>query len=195
MSRVVLSNLRGDCRARMCGGFTLLELLIANVIAVILLGSVLISLRIINQHQQQTRAAAASANLSRDPIVQMVRRDLANSRRMWQYPDGSGVVLSGYAGLSQGAFAPTGEMCRVYYRIVKGELVRMQEPLAETDSRERWSELVCAGAAAFSLVPQPDRDGETAAAEGGGQSIPARVTFVLQFQDSARSFSEDLWVH
>ena len=50
-----------------CGGFTLLELVIANVIAVILLGSVLISLRIINQHQQQTRAAAASVNPSRDP--------------------------------------------------------------------------------------------------------------------------------
>ena len=125
----------------------------------------------------------------------MIRRDLANSRRIWQYPDGSGVVLSGYAGLSPGGSSPTGEMCRVHYRVVKGVLVRMQESLAEAGTRGRWSELVCAGVGAFSLVPQLERDDQISAAEGGGQSIPARVTLVLQYQDSARSFSEDLWVH
>lgn len=183
-------------RPRVPRGFTLLELIAANVIAVIILGSVTVALRMVNRSQQQARSAAAAVNPAREGIVSLLRNDLANSRRMWQYPDGSGVVLSGYAGLSSATMQPTGELCRVYYRVANGVLVRVQEPIDGPAGRRNWSEMVCPGVTKFVLVPVPDREELPAQDDDprAGVRLSGRVTLTIQSRDPAHSISEELWL-
>lgn len=183
-------------RCRRPRAFTLLELVAANVIAVIILGSVTVAIRMVNRSQQQARLAAAAVNPARESIVALLRSDLANSRRMWQYPDGSGVVLSGYAGLSPATMQPTGELCRVYYRVADGVLTRVQEPLGGPVGRRTWSEMVCTGMTRFALVPVPDREALPAEPEDpqDGLRLPGRVTLTLESREPGRSISEDLWL-
>ena len=150
----------------------------------------------VDRGQQQARATAAAVNPARDGIVQLLRTDLANSRRLWPYPDGSGVALSGYAGLAPGTLDRSGDLCRVYYRLVNGVLVRVQEPLDRTANRTSWSEIVCSDVVRFALTPIPDTDELPAQPEDvrGGQPLPGRVTLVIQSRDPANSISEDLWL-
>jgi prepilin-type N-terminal cleavage/methylation domain-containing protein len=178
-------------------GFTLLELIVANVIAVILLGAVAVVLRTVNHSQQQFRAGEALANPAREGIVSLVRHDLANSRRIWQYPDGSGVVLTGYAGLSPATYGPTGDLCRVYYRVSHGVLLRVQESLDESAVQPSWSGMVCSGVTAFSLttVPDPELSPEPEPANPReGLRLTRRVTLTIQLREPSQSLREDLWL-
>jgi hypothetical protein len=177
-------------------GFTLLELIVANVIAVTLLGALVVALRVISHNQAHARELRASVNPTQDAIVSLIQRDLVNSRRMWRDADGGGIVLSGYASLDpQAGFAPTTRLCRVHYRLMgNGMLVRSQEPMDGPVYSRPWSELVCGGVKTFSVELKRDSDKPSGDGSDAGMPISSRAMLVVGFADASKQIQQELWL-
>jgi prepilin-type N-terminal cleavage/methylation domain-containing protein len=137
-------------------GFTLVEMLLATVLAGLLMAGVLFMTAAVGRDRR--RVAADEAGPRRSGVMEQVRWDLVNAVTM--SPQGSGriLVLVGHAGLDPQTLAPTNRLTRVVYE-VRGRgrhaaLFRQQEYLDEPTRPDRWTELVCADVQAINVADE-----------------------------------------
>jgi prepilin-type N-terminal cleavage/methylation domain-containing protein len=132
--------------------FTLIEMLIATLLAAILMGGVLSMSAALARDQ---RRLAARAQDSTGGIVELLRFDLANARSVTQSPDGQTLVLVGHGGLDRRSMSPTNRLTRVVYRVdsPSGNLSREQTYLDDPARPARWTELAATGIARIDIIP------------------------------------------
>ena len=170
--------------------FTLIELLIASVLAAVLIGGIVLAAGALARDARESGSVDPASQF--DAAANLIRRDLANAQSAQFRPDGS-VVLVGHGGLEPATGRPTGRLVRIEYRLVNpgrresrfGEaqaqlLLRDQSPLDVPGEGARWRELVLAGVTGLQLSPASDdamrsstRDARAMAARQ--VSVPGRV--------------------
>ena len=158
--------------------FTLLELLIAVMLSVILMGGVLLALGGLGRDARKT--AGAEFLVGQQPIVQTLQWDLSNSRTMVQSADARMLVLVGHGGIDPDTLAPNGRLARItYFCQARGAswcLLRRQEYLDDPIRPRIWSEMVASGITRVSVVPAggqaPVSDPQVLA---DGSDLPAGV--------------------
>jgi len=132
--------------------FTLIEMLIAVMLAAILMGGVLSMSAALARDQNQLAARTQDTSAG---IVDLLRFDLANARSITQSPDGQTLVLVGHGGLDRRTMSPTNRLTRVIYRIdaATGNLTREQSYLDDAARPARWSELTATGITRIDITP------------------------------------------
>ncbi len=122
-------------------GFTLFELLLANMLVAILLGGVLL---VISSLGRQSRIVAPTD--SAESILQLLRWDLANADTIQPLRAGRGFILIGHGSLDPIIRAPSSRRARVIYEIRRRDgvdsLIRSQIYLDDAVRPQRWEELV-----------------------------------------------------
>ena len=129
-------------------GFTLLEMLLATVLASLLMGGVLLMTAAIGRDRARVTANESGARPTH--LFDQLRFDLTNAMTMAQLDNGRGLILVGHGGLDAQTLATTGRLTRVVYE-VRGKgptaaLFRQQSYLDEPTRPELWTELVAVGA-------------------------------------------------
>jgi type II secretory pathway pseudopilin PulG len=129
-------------------GFTILEVLLATVLAALLLGGVLgISATLARDERRLRRAASDDTGAAADAAVEMIRWDLANASDVTGSRDGREIVLVGHGSLDPETLRPTNRLARVVYAIRPGVgLLRQQRYLDDAARPRPWSDLVLSGA-------------------------------------------------
>jgi len=127
--------------------FTLLELLLANVVVAILLGGVLLVISSLGR-EQRNLASLATTDVD-DRVIEALRWDLSNADTARPLPRGRGFILIGQGGLDGRNLSPTSRRTRVIYQITRRAnqfcLIREQSYLDDQVRPERWEELVASG--------------------------------------------------
>ncbi len=159
-------------------GFTLIEALASSALAALLMlagVSVIASL------------GRSRATLTRDEsrtdvrgVVEMIRFDLANARRIKARPNH--VTLTGFGGLDERSLAPHQRPVRITYILKKTGsqtwLVREQVELNTPANGNRWTELICAGVETFSIEPI-EGSGALTAKSRAEVLLPSRVRLLI----------------
>ena len=94
--------------------FTLIEMLMATVLAAVLLGGVLM---VVSAISRDAASAAAPGPQSLQPAVCLLEWDLSNAATMQLSDDGQSFTLVGNNALDPETLSPTGRMARVVYQI------------------------------------------------------------------------------
>ena len=133
--------------------FTLLELLLANLLIAILLGALLLLISSLSREQKKTTAA-----LDRDPtnsILALLRHDLSNSESARSFPNQRGFILTGHAGLDPRSLTPTDRRTRVIYEIRRKAnvlcLIREQSYLDDPIKPQRFDQLIATNVTSLSI--------------------------------------------
>src|SRR2546423_10133577 len=95
-------------------GFTLVEVLLATVLAALLLGGVL---TVTAAMSRDSARAAMPTELPRSPIVQLLEWDLTNAATMQASDDGQSLTLVGNGALDPRTMSSNARLARVVYRI------------------------------------------------------------------------------
>lgn len=147
-------------------------MLLATVLAAVLLAAVLAVTAGMGRERQRLAAAdeAAAGPGRPGPLLDLLRRDLANADTFVPSADGQGVVLVGHGGLDPRTLAPTGRLTRVVYRVRPGPtaadgtgrtcLVREQRTLDDPARPDAWAEVVAVGVGKLRVGGSP-ADGPT----------------------------------
>ena len=175
--------------------FTLLELLLANLLIAILLGALL--LVISSLARQQKKISALPNQDSSNSIFDLLRRDLANSESARALPNQRGFILIGHAGLGSKSLAPTDRRTRVIYEIRRRAstlcLVRDQTYLDDPIRPQHFEEVVAANITALSLAAASATladDEELNLDETAAFTIPSSVT--IQLTTPSRAINREL---
>jgi prepilin-type N-terminal cleavage/methylation domain-containing protein len=198
-------------------GFTLVEMLLATVLAGLLMAGVLFMTAAVGRDRR--RVAADEAGPRRNGVMERMRWDLANAVTMSPQRSGRILVLVGHGGLDPQTLAPTNRLTRVIYE-VRGRgrdaaLFRQQEYLDEPTRPDRWTELVCADVQAINVADESG-DGQPVEREKpadklapGDELVPGitlqqtrrgpTVYFVptrarVRVQHGARLMDEEMWL-
>jgi len=135
--------------------FTLLELLLANMLIAILLGALLLVISSLSREQK--KIAAATDQDPTNSILALLRRDLANSESARPLPNQRGFSLIGHAGLDSKSLTPTDRRTRVIYETRRRAgilcLIREQTYLDDAIKPQHFEELLATNITALSLSP------------------------------------------
>jgi hypothetical protein len=121
---------------------------------------------------------AADARPRHTALVELLRRDLANSQTMSVASNGHSIVLIGHGGIDPRSLSLTGRLTQVTYEVRQDRgtsvLVRRQQYLDDPIHRDVWSDAVSPGATGI-LVEREGRDtstGEDIAPESPEEASP-----------------------
>ena len=158
--------------------FTLLELLLANVLIAILLGALL--LLISSLSREQKRLSADSDPFT--PVLTLLRRDLSNSESIRLLPNDRGFILTGHAALDPKSLQPVDRRARVIYEIRRKAstlcLIREQVYLDDPIKPQRFQELLATNITALSITAQsaaPADEDELNLDETSAMTLPNSV--------------------
>jgi type II secretory pathway pseudopilin PulG len=133
--------------------FTLLELLLANILIAILLGAMLLLISSLSREQKRTTAAQ-----DQDPanfILALLRHDLSNSETIRPLQNDRGFILTGHAGLDAKSLTTTDRRSRVIYEIRRRAnvlcLIREQTYLDDPIRPQRFQELLATNITSLSI--------------------------------------------
>src|SRR5947209_5308283 len=133
--------------------FTLLELLLANMLIAILLGGLLLLISSLSREQKKVTAAQ-----DQDPtnsILTLLCHDLANSESARPLPNERGFILTGHAGLDPKSLTPTDHRTRVIYEVRRRAdilcLIREQTYLDDPIKPQRFEELIATNITSLSI--------------------------------------------
>jgi type II secretory pathway pseudopilin PulG len=130
--------------------FTLIEMLVAGMLAGALLTGVLSVSAALARDARRTTARAADSSAV-DAAFDLIRWDLANASTT---SFDRTVTFNGHGGLARDTLRPTGRLTRVAYSIRVGAgLVREQAYLDDPTRPRPWSELVLVGATEIEGLP------------------------------------------
>jgi len=137
-------------------GFTLIEMLLATVLAGILMGGVLLMTTAIGR--DRARVSADEALPRGAGLVDQLRWDLTNATTMAQADNGRVLILTGHGGLDSKSLASNGRLVKVTYE-VRGKsrdaaLFRTQTYLDDPVRPEPWTELVALNVTALHVLPK-----------------------------------------
>jgi len=134
--------------------FTLLELLLANVLIAILLGALL--LVISSVAREQKKATTAQNDDPTNFILTLLHRDLSNSESARPLRNERGFILTGHAGLDSKTLTPTDRRTRVIYEIRRRAntlcLIREQTYLDDPIKPQHFEELIATDITSLSLT-------------------------------------------
>jgi prepilin-type N-terminal cleavage/methylation domain-containing protein len=184
-------------------GFTLVEMMLATVLAALLMAGVLTVVSGLSRDQRRMRAKLADERPGL--AVELIRRDLGNAMAMIRSADGNGIVLVGHCGIDRGTLSASGRLAKVTYRMrgrgAGAALVREQEYLDDEVRRERWGEVVLAGVRGFEMAAGSNdgevvRLGEDLAGRvgDGGRAIRVPGRMLVRFDVGGRVLSEEVVV-
>ncbi len=156
--------------------FTLIEMLMATVLAAVLLGGVLM---VVSAISRDAASAAAPGPQSLQPAVRLLEWDLSNAATMQLSDDGQSFTLVGNDALDPETLSPTGRMARVVYQIdPQAHTLAREQRYVDDDIRpEPWIELVANGVTRID-VSSPNTDIEVDAS--GNEVIPRNVVVSLE---------------
>lgn len=187
---------------RRARGFTLVEMLLAAVLAAILMGGVLASTAALSRDR---RRMEGKQQLGHGPgMMELIRRDLASGAALIGPADGGGFDLIGHAGIDPATMTTNGRLVWISYRVARpggggGVLVREQAYLDDPIRTDRWREAVATGVTGVALTPlaaqaEPVRIAEDVTERlraAGGPAIsqqavrvPGRVRVQVRFADA-----------
>jgi prepilin-type N-terminal cleavage/methylation domain-containing protein len=132
-------------------GFTLVEMLVATVLAAILMGGVLAAASTLSRDR---RRMEVRQSISRSAgMMEVIRRDLANGAAMVRSSP-EGFELVGFGGIDPKTLAGDQRLVRIAYRVARGGvLVREQAYLDDAIRPQRWREVVASGVRRVVLTP------------------------------------------
>jgi prepilin-type N-terminal cleavage/methylation domain-containing protein len=133
-------------------GFTLIELLLAMAMASLFMAALTGVIGMIARDRARLAMSGRAADSASARIIDLVRRDLTNGRRVWVDPDGRGFTITGYGGLTRQTHEPDGRLARVSYAIEGGALYRRQAYMDDPLRPDAWAEMVAAGVDGVSLA-------------------------------------------
>ena len=193
-------------------GFTLIEMLLATVLAGILMGGVLLMTTAIGR--DRARVAADEAVPRGAGLVDQLRWDLTNATTMAQADHGRALMLTGHGALDGKTLASNGRLAKVTYEVRgkgrDGALFRTQSYLDDPVRPEPWTELVSMNVRTLNVLPKsPDanpvekekpvsflpREEEIAPTRRRAPQayyIPTRARLTIQLKNS--TIEEDLWL-
>jgi prepilin-type N-terminal cleavage/methylation domain-containing protein len=199
--------------------FTLIEMMVATVLAALLMGGVLLMVTAISRDRARIARDETASPASKARLVEQFRRDLTSATTMTPI-GGRALILEGHGGLDPQTLSPTGRLTRVVYEVRgKGKaaaLFRSQAYLDEPTRPEAWTELVAMNVNAFAVLAETadgeavrrdksltseDADGDAAAGTAGvvrrrrerqAYYLPSRVR--LRVQVGAGVIDEELWL-
>lgn len=173
-----------------CRGFTLIEVVVASVLATILLAALLSATATLSRDRQ----AVAKANASPTPadvraVFDLLRRDLMQARSFSVSGEGRSVRIVGHCGLARDTMTGMSRPAEVTYQIVSssrdgdaaGCLIRTQRLTDDPTQPGAWSELVAVDVLRLDI---------NAAATETGIPTQVRATLVLK----SRVIDTDLWL-
>jgi prepilin-type N-terminal cleavage/methylation domain-containing protein len=132
-------------------GFTLVEMLIATVLAAILMGGVLAAAGALSLDRRRMEGRQAIAHSA--GMMEVIRRDLANGAAMVR-SSSEGFELVGFGGIDPKTLAGDQRLVRIAYRVARGGvLVREQAYLDDPIRPQRWREVVATGVRRVVLTP------------------------------------------
>jgi prepilin-type N-terminal cleavage/methylation domain-containing protein len=178
-------------------GFTLLEMLLATVLAALLMAAVLAML--VGVSRDRRRLTAATNTPRPQALIEQFRRDLINARTITRSRDGRSIVLVGQGAIDRQSLSCNNRYVRVSYRQIQDNrtpcLIREQEYLDNPARSERWSELVAVGVTSFRIIPEsadawPVAD--QAEMNAGTTTIASRVRLHIDMTSAA--VDEELWI-
>jgi len=177
--------------------FTLLELLLANMLIAILLAGVLLLISSLSREQKKFAAAQ-----NQDPttsILNLLRRDLSNSESIRPLSNQKGFILIGHAGLDSKSLQPTDRRTRVVYEIRRRAnmlcLIREQTYLDDPIKPQRFESLLATNISSLSISAQgatPVDDDELNLDDTNTFTLPASVT--LHLVSSHRAIDQPLFL-
>jgi type II secretory pathway component PulJ len=183
-----------DCIPRR-NGFTLMELLAANVLAALLMVAVFGVLGSLGRSQAATAAndRAQTHAAEREAMVRLIERDLVNATRV--QPGVDHILIQGHGSLEQSTLVASDLPVTVEYRIREAGgrswLVRAQQ--SRLTGGSAWSELVCPDVEQIELQPAEERWPATSAAGAEGwRRLPEHVRLAIRFGPRADDRSERL---
>jgi prepilin-type N-terminal cleavage/methylation domain-containing protein len=140
------------------GAFTLVEMLVATVIAAILMAGVLSATASLSRDRRwmETRETHAPRAAG---AMELIRRDLTNGTAVVGNANDAGFALIGYGGIDAKAFVGNQRLSYVAYRVAGGVLLREQAYLDDPIRIDRWREVVATGVTRVALTPV-SADGE-----------------------------------
>ena len=192
--------------------FTLIEMLLATVLAGLLMGGVLVMASAIGR--DRARVAADESKPRANHLVEQFRWDLTNAMTIAQLDNGRAMILVGHGGLDPVTLAPTGRLTRVIYEVRgKGRdaaLFRRQDYLDDPVRPQAWTEVVSLGVVAFAVFAESG-DFEPVAREKPTSIVPTeeeispkqrrvpQAYFIptrarLSIQKAATTMDEELWL-
>ncbi|HEV8290471.1 MAG TPA: hypothetical protein VGP94_01045 [Tepidisphaeraceae bacterium] len=134
--------------------FTLLELLLANMLIAILLGALLLLISSLSRDQKKFTATAADQDPT-NSIFTLLRHDLANSESARLLPNQRGFILTGHAGLDPKTLTLIDRRTRVVYEIRRKAntlyLIREQSYLDDPIKPQRFEELIATNITSLSI--------------------------------------------
>lgn len=171
-----LLTLSGARRICPCPGFTLIEMLLATVLAGLLMGGVLLMASAVGR--DRARVAADEIRPRGTPLVDQLRWDLTNATTFAQLDNGKAMILVGHGGLDAQALTPTGRLTRVIYE-VRGEganaaLFRRQDYLDDPVRPQSWTELVALDIISFRVLARSG-DADPVEKEKPSSFVPAEA--------------------
>jgi prepilin-type N-terminal cleavage/methylation domain-containing protein len=187
-------------------GFTLVEMMLATVLAAMLIGGVMTVASGLSRDRRrmQERMTAQRPTV----LIELLRKDLANASAVIWSSDAGTVVLVGHGGLDPKSLTPTGRLAEVTYRVrgrgAAAALVREQRYLDDAIRPQPWREVVSVGVRDFAIAASSDdaetvRLGEDVAQRLGEKGLggEVRVTRVpsrvrLQLEVDGRAIHEEV---
>jgi prepilin-type N-terminal cleavage/methylation domain-containing protein len=97
-------------------GFTLIEVLAASAIAAFLMAAVLGVVTMVIRDRVKLQIPKSPAN-ELEPVMQLLRRDVANARHFSEELNGGRLTLTGFGGIDPGTRVPNDRPARVEYYI------------------------------------------------------------------------------
>jgi prepilin-type N-terminal cleavage/methylation domain-containing protein len=165
-------------------GFSLIEILVATVLAAVLMTGVLYMLAGVARDRRTVGGLNAAA--APPGIVSLITWDLSNARSIAVSADRMSTVLVGVGGIDPATLQPNGRLVRVTYQLLPDgkshNLWRTQEYLDDPVHKEQWRELVAAEAADFSIGSGPTNPTQ----------VPRRVR--LRLATKRQNIDQDLWI-
>lgn len=165
-------------------GFSLIEILVATVLAAVLMTAVLLMLAGVARDRRTVTALNAAD--APPGLVDLIAWDLGNARSIAATADGDSTTLVGVGGIDAATLQPNGRLVRVTYSLLPDgtarNLWRTQEYLDDPARPGRWRELVAADTAEFAV--------------GTGSTAPAAVPrhVRLRLATKGPNVNRDLWI-
>ncbi len=201
----------GDPLHRSRSGFTLVEMVVATVLAALLMGGVLLMTGAIARDRNRVGRAESNGPLH-STLIDVLRFDLTNAMTMSPAPDGKLVVLVGHGGLDPQSLKATGRLSRVSYEIRgagrDAALFRRQEFLDDPARPQPFTELMADNVQAIGIASESgdtemirkrsDAEEDETAPPSKRQrqldtyTIPSRVT--IRLQRTAGAVMQEVWV-
>jgi prepilin-type N-terminal cleavage/methylation domain-containing protein len=169
-------------------GFTLIELMVATVVAAVMTAGVLMIVARLSRDRVLISKKIGAP--TPDCMIDLLRWDFANAQGMLASPRADELILFGHGGIDGTTLTATGRVSRVAYRIEPSadgpQLIREQRYLDDRGRPQAWRELVARNVETITALPAtlqlPAPLGGALAnvADAGARQVPPRVRLLIR---------------